>query len=68
MLFKTFLNLLKNSRKFKFSKNANTFDEFLPRFSVSSGAKMLQSCRSQKMLNNDYLLAMIGADTAENEP
>ena len=49
-------------------KNAKKFDEFLPRFSVSSGAKVWQSCRSRKMLKNDYLLAKIGVDTAENEP
>ena len=29
---------------------------------------MCKSCRSRKMLKNDYLLAKIGADTAENEP
>ena len=32
------------------------------------GAKVCQSCRSRKMLKNDYLLAKIGFDTAENEP
>ena len=42
---------------------------FLMRFSVSRGAKVRQSCRSRKMLTRiDYLLAKIGADTAENEP
>ena len=35
---------------------------------VRSGAKVCQSCRSRKMLKNDYLLAKIGFDTAENEP
>ena len=29
---------------------------------------MLGSCRSRKMLKNDYLDAKIGVDTAENEP
>ena len=28
---------------------------------------MCESCRSQKMLKNDYLDAKIGVDTAENE-
>ena len=51
-----------------FSKNAKMSDDFLLRFSVSSGAKVWYSCRSRKMLKNDYLLAKIGADTAENEP
>ena len=27
-----------------------------------------KSCRYRKMLQNEYLLAKIGADTAENEP
>ena len=34
---------------------------------VSSGAKVCKSCSSWKMLQNDYLVAKIGADTAENE-
>ena len=29
---------------------------------------MCKSCRSRKMLQNDYLVAKIGVDTAENEP
>ena len=33
----------------------------------SSGAELWKSCRSWKMLQNDYLLAKIGFDTAENE-
>ena len=33
-----------------------------------SGAKECTSCRSRKMLQNEYLLAKIGVDTAENEP
>ena len=36
----------------------------------SKGAKECQSCRSRKnlMLQNEYLAAKIGVDTAENEP
>ena len=45
-----------------------TADGFLLRFSVSNGAKVWQSCRSRQMEHNDYLIAKIGADTAENEP
>ena len=41
------------------------FSEF---FSISIGAKDWKSCRSQKMLQNEYLAAEIGIDTAENEP
>ena len=34
----------------------------------SKGAKVWQSCRSRKKLQNEYLLAKIGVDTAANEP
>ena len=62
-------NSLKNSDFCrKFSKNPKKFDEILLRFSISSGAKVWQSCRSRKILQNEYLLAKFGADTAENEP
>ena len=33
-----------------------------------SGAKVRKSCRSRQELSNEYLLAKIGVDTAENEP
>ena len=33
-----------------------------------SGAKVCKSCRSRQELSNEYLLAKIGVDTAENEP
>ena len=33
-----------------------------------SGAKACTSCRSRRELSNEYLLAKIGVDTAENEP
>ena len=32
-----------------------------------SGAKVCKSCRSRKMLQNEYLVAKFGVDTAENE-
>ncbi len=35
---------------------------------ILSGAKLGKSIRSRKMLKNDYLVAKIGVDTAENEP
>ena len=34
----------------------------------SNGAKACKSCRSRQELSNEYLLAKIGVDTAENEP
>ena len=36
--------------------------------SGSKGAKVGKSCRSRQELSNDYLLAKIRFDTAENEP
>jgi hypothetical protein len=51
-----------------FSKNTRKFDEFLLKFRDRSGAKDCKSCRSRKMLQNEYLVAIIGVDTAENEP
>ena len=50
------------------SKNMKKFDKNLRRFWVSSGAKVWESCRSRKTLQNKYLDAKIGVDTAENEP
>merc|ERR1712139_323376 len=59
----TIFQKIQNSRK-----NAKKFYEILLRFSLSTGAKECQSCRSRKMLKNAYLDAKIGFDTAENEP
>ena len=62
-------NSLKNSDVCgNFSKNPKKFDEILLRFSISSGAKVWQSCRSRKILQNEYSLAKFGVDTEENEP
>ena len=44
------------------------FDDFLLKFWSLSGAKVCESCRSRQELSNEYLLAKIGVDTAENEP
>ena len=44
------------------------FDEIQLNFWMRSGAKVCQSCRSRQGLSNDYLLAKIRFDTAENEP
>ena len=46
-------------------KNVN---DFLLKFWDLSGAKVCKSCRSRQELSNEYLLAKIGVDTAENEP
>ena len=43
-------------------------DDFLLKFCNPSGAKVHKSCRSRKILKNDYLVAKFGVDTAANEP
>ena len=43
-------------------------DDFWLNFLDLSGAKIWKSCRSRQALSNEYLLAKIGVDTAENEP
>ena len=61
--------MLKNSDFCRnFSKNAEKFDEFLLNFLDLSGAKDCKACSSRKMLQNEYLVATIGADVEENEP
>ena len=47
---------------------AKTLDAFLLRISGLSGEKVRESCRSGQELSNEYLLAKISLDTAENEP
>ena len=53
-------------KSLKYCKNLQKICNFLN----LSGAKVYKSCtsRSRKMLKNDYLVAKIGFDTAENEP
>ena len=41
---------------------------FLLKIWVLSGAKVDQSSKSRKLLQNEYLVGKIGVDTAENEP
>ena len=49
-------------------KNVKKFDEFLLKIWIWGGAKECESCRSWKILQNEYLVVKIGFDTAENEP
>ena len=49
-------------------KICKKFDEKLLKFCEWSGAKEYQSDRSRQELSNEYLIAKIGFDTAENEP
>ena len=58
-----FANFLGNACKF-----CKKFDEDLLKFGEWSGAKDYQSDRSRQELSNEYLIAKIGFDTAENEP
>ena len=59
---------IENSRFLQdFDKNQKKFDEFFQKISVSIGSKTWKSCRSRKMLKNEYSVAKIGFDTAENE-
>ena len=46
----------------------NICDENLLNCRGRRGAKEYKSCRSRQELSNEYLLAKIGFDTAENEP
>ena len=56
-------NFLGNVCKF-----CKKFDDILLKFCEWSGAKEYQSDRSRQELSNEYLIAKIGFDTAENEP
>ena len=47
---------------------AKKLDECFLNFWDLSGAKVCTSCRSRRELSNEYLVAKIGVDTAENEP
>ena len=49
-------------------KNAKKFDETFLKYWGLSGAKACTFCRSRQELSNEYFLAKIGVDTAENEP
>ena len=48
--------------------SGKNLDSVLLTFWDLSGAKVCRPCRSRQELSNEYLLAKIGVDTAENEP
>ena len=52
----------------KFWANIQKLTNWSTHFGVESGTKVCKSCRSRKMLNNDFLVAKIGVDTAEKSP
>ena len=53
---------------FKLVKNDKIVTTFLLKFWDLSGAKVWESCRSRKSWKNEYLVAIVAVDTAENEP
>ena len=53
--------------EFHFHSGKN-LDVFSLKFWDLSGAKVCQSCRSRKTLQNEYLVAIVAVHTAENEP
>ena len=59
------LNWINYSTLFKNDKIVTTF---LLKFWDLSGAKVWKSCRSRKSWKNEYLVAIVAVDTAENGP
>ena len=49
-------------------ENAKRSDEILLKICDRRGTKRCKSDRSRQELSNEYLVAKIGVDTAENEP
>ena len=52
--------------QYSFAKKCSRFLAEILR--LKNGAKVCKSCTSRQELSNEYLLAKIGVDTAENEP
>jgi hypothetical protein len=57
-----------NILAFLMLKTPKRFDEILLKYWGLSGEKACTSCRFCQERSNEYLLAKIGVDTAENEP
>ena len=53
---------------FKLFKNDKIVTTFLLKFCDLSGAKDCKSCRSRKIQQNEYLVAIVAVHTAENGP
>ena len=80
-IWRKFSKIWRNLRKFakfwqKTANNSAIFNEnfeirsFFPHFSImdSKAVQWSALCRSRREFSNEYLLAKIGVDTAENEP
>ena len=52
----------------KNAKIAKLSNEIYLHFWIRSGAKVCESCRSRKSLQNEPLVAIVAVHTAENEP
>ena len=62
-------NSSKNAKKIqKITNFGKNLDGFSLKFWDLSGAKVWKSCRSRKTWKNEYLVAIVAVDTAENEP
>ena len=61
-------SIQKRTSPVKFTHLRKNVDDFWLNFLDLSGAKMCKYYRSRQELSNEYLLAKIGVDTAENEP
>ena len=60
-------NFHRKTRK-KRKISSKNLDGFSLNFWDLSGAKVWKSCRSRKTWKNEYLVAIVAVDTAENEP
>ena len=66
--FHAFFMKFELNNLFKLFKNDKIVTTFLLKFWDLSGAKVWKSCRSRKSWKNEYLVAIVAVDTAENGP
>ena len=66
--FNVFSMKFELNKLFKLFKNGRIVTTFLLKFWDLSGAKVWKSCRSRKSWKNEYLVAIVAVDTAENGP
>ena len=66
--FNAFFMKFELNKLFKVFKNDKIVTTFLLKFWDLSGAKVWKSCRSRKSWKNEYLVAIVAVDTAENGP
>ena len=66
--FHAFFMKFELNKLFNLFKNDKIVTTFLLKFWDLSGAKVWKSCRSRKSWKNEYLVAIVAVDTAENGP